>query len=671
MKTQKKYLHKDLSWLDFNERVLMEGLDDTNPLLERLKFLAIFSNNLDEFLMTKVARTKSRITADIKNKDKYGWYPQPLYETLKSRIKILYKKLHDINNKVIFKELWKEKIFIKKHHDLNRIQLQFTKHYFDEFLFPLVTPIAIDIGHPFPVLLSKVKAFAVKLKRFKNYSNAILTVPLNIPRIVSLPSEEGEFDFILLEDIISAYIEKFFRGYKVHSSFFFRVIRDSELNIETKHNDNLLKLIEGEVKKRSEASIIALEIEYPCQKKFAEELCKLTNCSPNEVILIPGKLDLSYLFELIKKIPKPDLLYKSYSPKIISYENIFNKIKEQEFITHLPFHSFYPTVDLIKSAAHDENVLAIKMTLYRTNENSSIINSLKIAAKNKKQVSILVEIKARFDEEKNIIWVKELELAGCHVMYGIPGMKVHAKIALIVRKESEQIKRYVHLSTGNYNENTANIYTDIGFFTANDDFGREISDFFNVITGFSMPTKWKRIISAPHHLRDYFYELIDQEIEYQKQFKNGFIFAKMNSLDDPKIIDKLYEASSTGVKINLMVRGMCALIPGQKNLSENINVKSLVGRFLEHSRIYHFNNNNNPRVFLSSADWMTRNLDKRIEILFEVYNENILEYLKSLLEIYWKDTLKTWNFDNKENKYLKSKNIHNKFSAQDFFMTNE
>ncbi|MDD5584614.1 MAG: polyphosphate kinase 1, partial [Candidatus Omnitrophica bacterium] len=372
--------------------------------------------------------------------------------------------------------------------------------------------------------------------------------------------------------------------------------------------------------------------------------------------------------DLIPQANKPELCYASFIPPKIEYDNIFNKIKEGDFLLHMPYQSFQPTADLIGQASRDEGVLAIKMTLYRTNEDSVIVEALKEAAKNKKQVTVLVEIKARFDEEKNINWVKELEEAGCHVIYGIPGMKIHSKISLIVRKEDERIQRYVHLSTGNYNETTARVYTDFAYFTANDDFAKDISDVFNVITGYSLPSRWKRIVSSPNDLRQYFFELIDKEIEYQKKYRNGFIFAKMNSLEDVQTIEKLYEASCAGVKIKLIVRGICCCVPGVAGLSENIEVKSIVGRFLEHSRVYFFNNNSDYRVFLSSADWMTRNLDRRVELLFEIQKDNLKEHLKFILDMYWKDNLKT-RFLSAYDGYSRPPSSEEKFNVQDYLIT--
>ena len=412
--------------------------------------------------------------------------------------------------------------------------------------------------------------------------------------------------------------------------------------------------------------MVRLEVEKDCDPKFLETLCFELDCPKEEITFVDGDLDLTYLFELAAEANRPELCFSSYAPQKIVYENIFDRMNEGDFICHLPYQSFYPTVDLLRMAAKDENVLAIKMTLYRTNEDSAIIKALKEAANKNKQVTVVVEIRARFDEQKNIHWVKELEEAGCHVIYGIAGMKIHSKITLIVRKEEDKIRRYVHLSTGNYNEKTARIYTDIGYFTANDDFAKDISDVFNILTGFSLPSRWKRIIASPHDLRQYFFELIDNEIDFQKKNKNGLIIAKMNALEDPLLIEKLYEASNAGVKIQLMVRGICCLVPGVANLSENIEVKSIVGRFLEHSRIYFFNNNSDYRIFLASADWMERNFDRRLELLFEIYRDDIKEHLKSILQWYWKDTVKS-RFLSADRNYVRKTGGEN-FNVQEFLI---
>ncbi len=661
-----KFIHRDLSWLAFNERVLEEAVDSSNPLAERLRFLAIFANNMDEFFMVRVAGLKRLIDSGYNQKDNFGYFPTDIALEIKGTVQLLNKKLYSYKDKIA-KELEKNKIFIRKYEELSAEQKKYSRAYFETTLFPIITPMAIDQGRPFPVLPSKTIAFAVMLSRYNVNHLAVMPIPKAAPRILKLPSAGDELDFILIDEIIRQNIDGFFKGYKVAGNSLFRVVRDSELSVDEEYAPNLLKAIENEVKKRPQAKIVCAQVEKSCPAEILETLFASIDFPQEEITGIDGELGLSYLFELAAQLNKPQLLYKSFVPQKIEYENIFDKIKEGDFLIHLPYQSFQPTVDLIRTAARDENVLAIKMTLYRTDENSAIIKSLKEAAKNKKQVTILVEIKARFDEERNIDWAKDLEAAGCHVMYGIAGMKIHSKITLVVRKEEGRIRRYVHVSTGNYNEKTASAYTDAGYFTANDDFAKDISEVFNAITGYSVPGRWNRIVSSPYDLRQYFFEMIDKEIEYHKKYKNGFIFAKMNSLEDPQIAEKLYEASNAGVRIRLIVRGICVIIPGVKNLSENIEIKSIVGRFLEHSRIYMFNNNAGPRIFMASSDWMTRNFDRRIELLFEIYKDELKEHLRFILDNCWKDNVKSWVLSD-DKKYAKPDITGDKFNAQEFFI---
>ncbi|MBF0217366.1 MAG: polyphosphate kinase 1 [Candidatus Omnitrophica bacterium] len=634
------YIHRDISWLDFNERVLEEAEDPANPILERLRFMAIFANNLDEFFMVRVSGVKRLIDAGYNSKDKFGWYPYDLYKVITERTDALSKRLYDLRDRKIMKDLAKNLIFVKRYEELDPEQLKYAKKYFNDTLYPIITPIAVDQGHPFPIILSKSLSFAVELAIYKKKCFAVIIVPQNVPRLIKLPSERDELNYILMEEVMKNNIERFFRGHKLVNKFLFRVIRDSELSVDEEYEEDLLSAIDAEIKKRPRAKVIALEVEKDSSPELLANICESIVFPFEEVTRINNDLDLTYFFEMASLVPMTNLCYKSFVPASIQYGNIFDKMKEGDFIIHLPFQSFKPTVDLVKSASVDPGVLAIKMTLYRTNRDSDIVKALKEAAKNKKQVTVLVEIKARFDEEANIRWARELEESGCHVMYGIPGMKIHSKITLVIRREEDRIRRYVHLSTGNYNEKTASLYTDCGYFTANDDFARDISDVFNVITGYSLPSRWKRIVASPYDLRQYYIELIDKEIESQKSHGNGGIFAKLNSLEDVFIIDKLYEASKAGVKINLLVRGICALVPGVKGLSENISVRSIVGRFLEHSRVFITNNNNDKRIFLSSADWMRRNFDRRIELLFEIYDEKIKDHLKMVMELYWKDDVK-------------------------------
>jgi len=664
---KEKYIHRDLSWLAFNERVLEEAADIDNPLLERVKFLAIFANNLDEFFMVRVAGVKRLQDGGYNKKDRFGYYPEELFGKIKSTTDALIKRLYQLYLGKVKKELDKNRIFLKKYEELDGAQKRFIKKYFESTLFPTVTPMAIDPGHPFPVLPSRTIAFAVTLSRYSNLHLAIIPIPKNLGRFLKLPSEKGAADFILVDEIIRNNLSAFFRGYKIGACSIFRVIRDSELSFDEEYAPDILRAIENELKKRPKAKIVHLETEKACDAELLKMLCEGLDFPADQVTPIDGDIDLTCLFEIIPQVVGGQLCYGNFAPSRMDYENIFDHIKQGDFLLHVPYQSFQPTADLIQSAAKDENVLAIKMTLYRTNEDSAIIRALQEAAKNKKQVTVVVEIKARFDEEKNINWVKELEQAGCHVIYGMPGMKIHSKVTMIVRKEEGRIQRYVHLSTGNYNENTARIYTDIGYFTANDDFARDASDVFNVITGYSLPPRWKRIVSSPNDLREYFFELIDTEINFQKKYRSGSIFAKMNSLEDVQMIDKLYEASEAGVSVKLIVRGICCLVPGVPGISKNIEVRSIVGRFLEHSRIFIFNNNSDCRVFLSSADWMTRNLDRRVELLFEILKPELREHLKSVMETYWRDNCKSRILLPEKN-YVRGASSEEKFNAQEHLM---
>ncbi len=661
---KEKFIARDLSWLMFNERVLEEAADISNPLLERVKFLAIFTSNLDEFYMVRLAGLKRLIDSGYNHKDKFGYLPAEIFAEVKKQADGLTKKFYEIYHNKIKKDLEKNKVYFKTCEDLTPDQEREVRKYFETTLFPIITPMAVDQGHPFPILPSKTVAFAVNVLRADKPHLAIIPIPKNVPRFMRLPSERGETNFILIEEILRTHLKNFFRGYQLQEHTLFRVMRDSELYVAEEFTDDLLIAIEEEVKKRMRAKVVHLEIEKSCASEFLDILCQGLEFPKEEVVSIGGTLDLTCLFELIPFIDNPALSYREYKPAKIEYENIFERISQGDFMVHLPFQSFYPTIDLIRTAALDPNVLAIKMTLYRTNEDSAIIKALMDAAGHKKQVTVLVEIKARFDEEKNIKWAKQLEDAGCHVIYGIANIKIHLKMTLIVRKEEERIRRYVHLSTGNYNEKTARVYTDIGYFTANDDFARDISDVFNVITGYSLPSPWKRIVSSPYDMRKYFFDLIDREIENQKKFKNGSIRAKMNSLEDVAMIEKLYEASNAGVKIKLVIRGICCLVPGVAAQSENIEVKSIVGRFLEHTRIMIFNNNGSPRVFLSSADWMSRNFDSRIELLFEIYKEDMRDHLQYIHDMCWKDNLKS-RLLTPERKYIRQKDNEERFNFQE------
>ncbi len=667
MEIKDKYIARDLSWLDFNRRVLEEAGDEHNPLLERLKFLGIFTSNLDEFYMVRVAASKKLVDSGFNRKDQFGFTPAELFSEIKLKADNLVKDLYGIYTGAIKASLEANKIHLRTIDELNEAQKKFVKRYFESTLYPIITPMAVDQGHPFPVLPSKTLAFAVSIARGDKNHLAIIPIPKSVPRLLRLPTEGEEFDFILIDHLIRDNLKEFFKGFTIGAAAAFRLLRDSEIEFDEEFAPNLLKALEKELKKRTSAKTVYVQMEQGSNDALVDVLCAGLGFDKEEIVFVAADLDLAFFYEMANSIDSPGVRFGSYVPAKIPYENIFDKIKEEDFIVHMPFQSFFPTEDLIQTAAKDPDVLAIKMTLYRTNEDSNIIKALMQAAKNRKQVTVVVEIKARFEEEKNIQWARELEQAGCHVIYGIAGLKIHSKMTLIVRREEGRIRRYVHLATGNYNEKTSRIYTDIGYFTANDDFARDIADVFNVITGYSQPSPWKRVISSPYDLRKYFFDMIDREIEFQSKHKNGLIIAKMNSLEDVQMIDKLYAASQAGVKIKLIVRGICCLIPGVEGLSENIDVKSIVGQFLEHSRIFVFNNAGNPRVFLSSADWMTRNFDRRIELLFEITKTEIKTHLQFILDNYLKDSIKT-RVLRKDKVYMRLPRERASFGAQEYFI---
>jgi polyphosphate kinase len=617
--------------------------------------------------MVRMSGLTKLLAAGYNKRDQFGFYPQELFAEIKTRTDALVEKFYKVYEDSIKDALQAQKIFIKKPDELSETQAKYAKRFFDTTLFPIITPMAVDGGHPFPVLPARTIAFAVNIIRSDKNHLAIIPIPQSVPRLLKVPSEGEESVYVLIDYLIKKNLEQFFKGYKIKDASLFRVLRDSELEVDEGFAPDLLKALEKELKKRSSAKAVYLQIEQGTAPELLEVLCNGIDFPKEEVVFTSSDLDLTFLFDLAAGTDKPQLRYASFTSVKSSYENIFEKIKNEDFIVHVPFQSFMPTCELVAAAAKDPDVLAIKMTLYRTNEDSAIIKALMEAAKKRKQVTVVVEIKARFEEEKNIQWARELEQAGCHVIYGIAGLKIHSKMTLIVRKEEGRIRRYVHLSTGNYNEKTATVYTDIGFFTANDDFARDIADVFNVITGYSLPSPWKRVISSPHDLRKYFFDLIDREIEAQQTHKNGLIIAKMNALEDTQIIEKLYAASQAGVKIKMIVRGICSLVPGVEGLSENIEVRSIVGRFLEHSRIFLFNNNGNGRIFLSSADWMTRNFDRRIELLFEITKPEIKNHVQFILDNYLKDTRKARVLKS-DRTYSRIKKEGETFDVQEYFI---
>ena len=663
------FLNRELSWLEFNKRVLEQSEDKTNPLLERLKFLSITSSNLDEFFMIRVAGLKAQVQSGYNQQDISGMTPIEQLRKIEQKTTELVEKQYSIFNNKISKELKKEKIEIIEHSNLTKREEEIVERYFYEIIFPIVTPMAIDSSRRFPHLSNKSFNLIIELSKDNNNFYSVLQIPTVIDRFINVSLRNGENRFILLEEIIKKYISVFYEGYNVCKVGEFRLTRNSDVFVDEEEADDLLFEIQKSLDLRKWGAPVRLEVKKDIDKELLKFLIFSFELNKESIYYIEGPIDLRFLFKFSMVQNRDELLFKkteklNLNKKIDEEKNIFDYISENDVILHHPFESFDPVIRLVREASEDDNVLAIKQTLYRVGDDSPIVYYLMEAAKKGKQVTVLVEIKARFDEEQNIKWAHELELAGCHVIYGLKGLKTHAKCLLIVRKEEVGIVRYVHLSTGNYNQNTSNIYTDIGFMTTNEDICEDASSLFNMLTGFSEPRHWNKLIVAPRDLRKRIVKQIDNEINIAKENKKARIIIKSNSLVDKEIITKLYEASANGVKIDLIIRGACSLKSGIKKISENIKVHSIVGRYLEHSRIYYFENEKNEKVFISSADMMERNLDRRVELMVPIEKEILKKEIIEILELYLKDNVKR-KIQNSQGEYIKASRTKDIINAQE------
>lgn len=647
------YNNRELSWLAFNERVLEEAEDTNNPLLERLKFLAIFSSNLDEFFMVRVAGLQDQIRAGFhKPENKSGLTPKEQLAKIAERTQALVRRQTEVYRHLVDDLLPKENVYVRDMKLLTAEQKNFVHELFEETIFPVLTPVAVDAYRPFPTLLGRTLNLLVMLENNNSDSEmsdkvAIVQVPSVLERFIKVPTKNDETVFVLLEDVISNSIDRLFFGYKVKSTQAFRLTRNADLTIHEEGAQDLLVEIEKELKKRKWGVGSRLEVrDGEMNDDVLEYLLDEFEIEESDVFKIDGPLDLTTMFSFVKAISKgrEHLEYESFIPQppqdLQSDENIFEKVLTQDIFFHHPYESFVPIVDFIAEAAKDPSVLAIKQTLYRVSGNSPIIQALKQAAENGKQVTVLVELKARFDEENNVHWAKQLEQAGCLVIYGMNNLKTHSKITLVIRRRQGKIERFVHLGTGNYNDATAKIYTDMAIITSNKEFGIDATNFFNYLSGYTEKPKFNHICVSPYDIRDEFLKLIDKEIALHKEYGNGFIRAKMNSLTDKDLMMKLYEASIAGVKIELIIRGICCIRPGIPGISENITVTSIVGRFLEHSRIFWFHHNGNNSLYLSSADMMTRNMIKRVEILFPIYAPDIKKRIQRIMMTQLEDNQK-------------------------------
>ncbi len=644
------YENRELSWLKFNNRVLNEARDKSIPLLERLKFLSITSSNLDEFFMVRVASLKDMVHANYKKPDIAGLKATEQLEQINVATRELVELQYSTYNRSLKPMLETKGIrILDAYEDLNKEQSSFVDKYFEENVYPVLTPMAVDASRPFPLIRNKtlnIATFLVKKgvkKIAENYEFATVQVPSVLPRIIPVPDGENH-TYILLEQIIEKNIESLFLNYDVVCAYPYRIMRNADLTIDEDEAADLLKEIQKQLKMRQWGEIIRLEVEEKVDKKLLTFLKEELHIAKEDVYKINGPIDLTFLMKVYGMEGYDELRIAPYIPQrvpqIVPGSNIFEAIRKEDILLHHPYQTFDPVVDFIRQAAIDPDVLAIKQTLYRVSGNSPIIASLALAAENGKQVSVLVELKARFDEENNIVWAKKLEKAGCHVIYGLVGLKTHSKIALVVRREEDGIRRYVHLGTGNYNDSTAKLYTDCGMFTCSEAIGEDATAVFNMLSGYSEPSSWNKLVVAPIWLRNKFLKLIQRETKNAKAGREAKIIAKMNSVCDQGIIAALYEASAAGVQIDLIVRGICCLKTGIPGISENIRVRSIVGNFLEHSRIFYFYNDGEEEIYMGSADWMPRNLDRRVEILFPVEDEKLKKQVFHILEVELMDNTK-------------------------------
>lgn len=636
------FYNRELSWLKFNLRVLKEAMVKDTPLLERLKFIAISASNLDEFFMVRVASLWSNFDSGVEKRDASG---MSVHEQLVAISQAAHEQVRTQTKSLIalMAEIDAVKLHFRRVKDLSELGKDWLEEYYREVVFPVLTPMAVDASRPFPFLANKTLNLAVELiKADGEHSMGLIQVPSVLDRIVEV-EPEGKRTFVFLEDIIASHCHDLFKGCHILDMVSFRVTRDSDLDLEEDDSVDLMKEVEESLRKRKRGAAVRLEIFKTNNnriKKFLEENLDVTEM---EVYEINGPLDPTCFFKFIGMKGMWPWLYEPFVPQrpleLPDDSDLFAAIRENDILLHHPYESFDPVVKLVSDAADDPQVLAIKQTLYRVSGNSPIVAALARAAENGKQVTVLVELKARFDEENNILWARRLEKAGCHVIYGLVGLKTHAKIILIVRKEDNGIRRYLHLGTGNYNDSTAKLYTDLGLMTANDEFGSDASAFFNLLSGYSEPPVWNKLVMAPLGLREKIYALIDNEIAMVRAGREGHIIAKMNSLIDQPVIQKLYEASAAGVHIDLIVRGICGLRTGIEGISDNITVRSIVGRQLEHSRIFWFANGGEEQLYLSSADWMPRNLNDRVELFFPVETEEHIHRIKALLDLYLRDNM--------------------------------
>lgn len=645
----KNYVNRELSWLEFDFRILNEARDKSIPLFERLKFLSITASNLDEFFMVRVASLKDMVHAKYKKPDIAGLRPEEQLELIGEKTHELVALQYSTYNRSLLPALKQQGLqIVSEHEELTEEDGRFVDRFFHDNVYPVLTPMAVDSSRPFPLIRNKslnIAALVQKKNGEDGLEFAMVQVPSGLPRIVELPADgNGERRVILLEEIIERNMKELFLNYNIVSAHPFRIMRNADFTLDEEEAEDLLEEIQKQLKKRQWGEVIRLEVEEKVDKRLLKILKRELSVGNDDIYEINGPLDLTFLMKMYGMNGFDELKTPSYTPQpvpaFMNDDDIFTNIRKGDILLHHPYQTFEPVVEFVRQAAKDPDVLAIKQTLYRVSGHSPIVAALAEAAERGKQVSVLVELKARFDEENNINWAKKLEKAGCHVIYGLVGLKTHCKITLVVRREEDGIRRYVHLGTGNYNDSTAKLYTDCGLMTCHPQVGEDATAVFNMLSGYSEPPTWNKLALAPLWLRSRCIRMIKREAEHARAGKPARIMAKMNSLCDKEVIANLYEASCAGVKIELVVRGICCLKAGIPGLSENITVHSIVGNFLEHARILYVENDGSPEVYMGSADWMPRNLDKRVEIMFPVEDPELKKQVIHILQVQLEDNVK-------------------------------
>lgn len=657
LKLPELYINRELSLLEFNRRVIEQAKDESVPLLERLKFLCIASTNLDEFFEIRVSGLKQQVRYHSVQTGPDNLLPHEVLNQIRITAGDLVEEQYSVLNDILIPELAKEKIrLLRRNHWKPKVS-RWIRRFFKTELLPVLSPIGLDPAHPFPKVLNKNLYFIVTLEGKDAFGRdsglAIVQAPRSLPRLVPIPKDvsSGPNDFIMLSSIIHAHVGELFPGMKATGCYQFRVTRDGDLFVDSEEVDDLLRALEGELPSRRYNDAVRLEVADNCPKEVSDFLLQEFELRPDDLYQVNGPVNLGRLMAMVEQIDRPDLTYPGFTPdlppRLVKQTNIFDSLRNGDILLLHPFQSFAPVVDFLRQAAADPNVLSIKQTLYRTGNDSAVVEALKLAAREGKEVTVVIELRARFDEEANIELASDLQEAGAHVVYGVVGYKTHAKMILVVRREGRSLRRYVHLGTGNYHARTARLYTDYGLLSCDQAVAEDVNKLFHQLTGLGRAGKLKKLLQSPFTLHKSIITFIEQEIDNAQKGKEARIIAKMNALVEPEIIRALYRASQAGVKIDLIIRGICSLRPGIKGVSENIKVRSIVGRFLEHTRIYYFLNDGEERIYCSSADWMQRNLFHRVEACFPIEEKRTRDQLKQFgLMPYLADNQQAWLLQN-------------------------